>query len=63
VCKSGDHKKEIRNNRKDARYQKAGNHSDEKTERRELLQGIFARGQENIPCARSPELFYQFYGA
>jgi hypothetical protein len=44
-----------RKNRKDARYQKAGGHSDEKTERREPLQGIFALGQANIPCARSPE--------
>jgi hypothetical protein len=42
-------------NRKDARYQKAGSHSDEKTERRELLQGIFACPRANIPCARSPE--------
>ena len=44
-------------NRKDARYHKAGSHSDEKTERRELLQGIFACPRANIPCARSPESY------
>ncbi|EFH82893.1 hypothetical protein Krac_3771 [Ktedonobacter racemifer DSM 44963] len=49
-----------RKNRKDARYQKADDHSDETTERRELLRGIFACPRANIPYAHSLESYKQY---